>query len=134
MKENRRVARVEKELQHIVAQYLIRGIKQPLFGLVSVSRVESNPKLRTAKVYVSILGTAEDKKKSLESLKACTYEIQQQVNRGLSMKFVPRISIVLDEGLERLLIVESKLRAIAKDQEAREAALGTSDSNTTADE
>jgi ribosome-binding factor A len=121
MKESRRVQRVEKELQHIVAQYLIRGFKGQLFGLVSVSRVESNPKLRTAKVYVSVLGSEDDKHKTIESLQEWTQDIQNQVNRGLQMKFVPRISIVLDEGLERLLKVETALREIAKDQEAREA-------------
>lgn len=126
MQESRRVQRVEKELQHIVAQYLIRGFKWPLYGLVSVSRVESNPKLRTAKVYVSVLGSDEDKEKSLESLESGIRDIQDQVNRGLSMKFVPRISIVLDEGLIRLMKVETALREIAKEQAEREAALQSS--------
>lgn len=114
MSESRRVQRVEKELQHIVANYLLRGFKGGLRGLVSVSRVESNPKLRTAKVYVSVLGSNEDREVSLESLQEHIHEIQKHVNAQLRMKFVPRISIVLDEGLEKMLRVESLLREISQ--------------------
>lgn len=118
-KDNRRVQRVEKELQHIVANYLIRGFKGKLYGLVSVSRVESNPKLRTAKVFVSVMGSDDDKKKSIEALQENAYFIQKEVNHALKMKFVPRVSIVLDEGLERLMKVETALREIAREQAAK---------------
>lgn len=113
MSEGRRVLRVEKELQHIVANYLVRGFKGPLRGLVSVSRVESNPKLRTAKVFVSVFGNDEDREESLLSLQENLYAIQQHVNKQMRMKFVPRISIVLDTGIEKYLKVESLLREIS---------------------
>lgn len=113
MSQSRRVQRVEKELQHIVANYLLKGFKGRLCGLVSVSRVEANAQLRTAKVYVSVLGSDEDRRNSLESLQQGTHEIQQHVNKQLRMKFVPRISLILDEGLEKLLRVESLLRQVS---------------------
>ncbi|MCB0351188.1 MAG: 30S ribosome-binding factor RbfA [Bdellovibrionales bacterium] len=118
MTVSRRVQRVEKELQHIVAKYLVRGYKGRLRGLVSVSRVESNPKLRTAKVYVSIMGSDEDRDASLESLKDHLHDIQAHVSEQLRMKYVPRISIVLDEGLHRLLRVESLLRDISLEKKS----------------
>lgn len=118
MSESRRVQRVEKELQHIVAKYLVHGYKGRLRGLVSVSRVESNPKLRTAKVYVSVLGSDDDRDASLEDLKENVRDIQQHVSKQLRMKFVPRISIVLDTGLHRLLKVESLLREISQEKKS----------------
>jgi ribosome-binding factor A len=114
--DNRRVQRVEKELQHIIANYLVRGFKGSLRGLVSVSRVESNPKLRTAKVYISIMGSDDDKEESLLSLQENVREIQQHINRQMRMKYVPRISIVLDTGLEKYLRVEGLLRDISHSQ------------------
>ncbi len=116
MSDNRRVQRVEKELQHIIANYLVRGFKGSLRGLVSVSRVESNPKLRTAKVYISIMGSDDDKEESLLSLQENVREIQQHINRQMRMKYVPRISIVLDTGLEKYLRVEGLLRDISHSQ------------------
>ncbi|OFZ19068.1 MAG: ribosome-binding factor A, partial [Bdellovibrionales bacterium RBG_16_40_8] len=114
MVDGRRLQRVEKELQHIIANYLVRGFKGSLHGLVSVSRVESNPKLRTAKVFVSIMGSDADKERSIDALNENIYEIQKHVNKELRMKFVPRISIVHDKGLERILKVETLLRDIAQ--------------------
>jgi ribosome-binding factor A len=117
--DGRRVQRVEKELQHIVARYLVQGYKGHLRGLVSVSRVESNPKLRTAKVYVSIMGSDDDREASLESLNDHIRDIQQHVSRELRMKNIPRLSIVLDTGLERLLKVETLLREISLQERDR---------------
>ena len=114
MADNRRVQRVEKELQHIVAKYLHRGFKGSLKGLVSVSRVVSNEKLRTAKVYVSVLGSEDDTEASLESLREHTPDIQKHVNSQLRMKFVPRVSLHLDTSLEKVLKVESLLREISQ--------------------
>ncbi len=119
MGDGRRVQRVEKELQHIVARYLVQGYKGHLRGLVSVSRVESNPKLRTAKVYVSIMGSDDDREASLESLNDHIRDIQQHVSRELRMKNIPRLSIVLDTGLERLLKVETLLREISLQERDR---------------
>lgn len=123
MSESRRVQRVEKEIQHIVANYLVRGFKGRLRGLVSVSRVESNPKLRTAKVFVTVLGSDEDQESSLQTLQDYIYDIQKQVNQSLQMKFVPRLSIVQDLGMEKVLRVEALLREVAlqsRDKEQNE--------------
>ncbi len=117
MSESRRVQRVEKELQHLVANYLVRGFKGSLRGLVSVSRVESNTKLRTAKIFVSVFGSEDDREESLLSLKENIREIQRHVNSKLHMKFAPRLSIVLDTGMEKYLKVESLLREISAEGE-----------------
>lgn len=119
MEVRRRVQRLERQLQQVVAEYLMRGFKASLRGLVSVTRVESNAKLRTAKVYVSILGSAEDQEYNMGCLRDHIFEVQKHVNKELHMKFVPRINFVLDEGLDRLLTVESKLRQIALENEAK---------------
>lgn len=113
MGDGRRVQRVEKELQHIVANYLVREMRGSLRGLVSVSRVESNPKLRTAKIFVSIMGSEEDKEESLLTLQENIRDIQQHVNKQMRMKYVPRLAIVLDTGLEKYLRVEGLLREIS---------------------
>lgn len=121
MADGRRVQRVEKELQHLVANYLTKEFRGRLRGLVSVSRVESNEKLRTAKIFVSVLGSDEDRDFSLETLQENLHEIQRHVGRQLRMKFIPRISIQLDTGFEKMLKVESLLHKIALEKKAKGA-------------
>ncbi len=120
MKDGRRVRRVEKELQHIVANFLLRGFKYPLRGLVSVTRVESNEKLRTAKVFVSVMGSDADKEESIAALTEHVQDIQNEINTNLRMKNIPRVSILLDEGLEKTLRIEATLRELARAREQAE--------------
>lgn len=117
MADLRRIQRVEKELQQIIAQFLIRGLNQKLYGLVSVSRVQVSEKLSTAKVFISVMGTDEDREQSLEILQDRLHDVQKHVGRSLSMKFTPRVSFVLDRGFDHMLKVESLLHEIQKKRE-----------------
>lgn len=116
MTVERRALRVEKELQQIVAQFLIRGLKVKLPGLVTVSRVQVGEKIRTATIYVSVLGSGEDTERALELLEEFTPDVQKHVGKELRMKFIPRVKFELDRGLENYLKVESALHKIAQER------------------
>jgi ribosome-binding factor A len=120
MPVERRAQRVEKQLQQIVANFLIRGLKVKLPGLVTVSRVQVGEKIRTAKIYVSILGADGDSERALDLLEEFTPDVQRHVSKELRMKFIPRVSFVLDTGLEHYLKVESLLHKISKDNKSEE--------------
>lgn len=120
MADERRALRVEKELQQIVASFLIRGLNEKLPGLVSVSRVQAGKEIRTAKIYVSVLGSEEDARLAMEILQARTPDVQRHVNKELRMKYVPRVSFVLDKGFEHMLKVESLLHEISKQRDSAE--------------
>ncbi len=120
MPVERRAQRVEKQLQQIVANFLIRGLKVKLPGLVTVSRVQVGEKIRTAKIYVSILGSENDTERALELLEEYTPDVQKHVSKELRMKFIPRVSFTLDKGLEHYLKVESLLHKISKDSSKSE--------------
>ncbi len=114
MKDDRRIRRVEKEIQHVVANFLLKGFKHPLRGFVSITRVESNEKLRTAKILVSVMGDEAEKDESISILNENIRDIQNEINKHLRMRYVPRVSIVLDEGMEKTLRIEAALREIAQ--------------------
>jgi ribosome-binding factor A len=118
MADTRRILRVEKELQQIIASYLARGIGQKLYGLVSVSRVQVTEKLRTAKVFISVLGSDDDRDQSMEVLNERLHDIQKHVAGRLSMRFTPRLSFTIDHGFEHMLKVESLLHDIAKKRQS----------------
>lgn len=107
MTESFRVQRVEKQLQEIVSEYLMR--RACLTTMTSVSRVESNKELRTAKVYLSVFGEEDQKQEALDLLEDQIYDLQGYVNKNLHMKFVPRISLHLDRGLEHMMKIQSLL-------------------------
>lgn len=117
--EQKRSQRVERELQQLVAQYLVKGFKYPLRGLVSVSRVEVNEKMRAAKIFVTVLGTERDREISLETLQEHVHDIQKHVSSKIRMKFVPRLSVNEDLGLAKMLKLEQTFRDIAEERKKR---------------
>lgn len=107
MKDGFRVQRVERELLQLISEYIIK--KVPLPAVTTVSRVESTEKLRTAKVFISVMGDDLAKEEALEIINDQLYDMQGYLNRKMHMKFVPRVSFYLDLGLEHMLKIQNIL-------------------------
>ncbi len=112
-----RLEKVQKELQLIIGQHLIRKYQSDLHGLVSVTRVVASADLRSAKVYLSHLGTEEEAQLSMQALREARREIQQEVARKLPMKFCPKLELYWDEAFYLALDVENKLRGLKPSSE-----------------
>ena len=115
MKKNddqRRVQRVEKEVQQIIAKYLISGFRMPLKGLVTVARVMMPGDLRTAKVYISVLGADEEQEEVIETLNERAFEVQEYIGRELKMRYCPKLKFFADHTTEQVLKIEKILHEI----------------------
>lgn len=126
--ENRRIARVEREIREVIASYLLGGFRRHLPGLVSVTRVVAARDLRQAKVLISVLGTEAEEKEVLETLGQNVHDIQREVNDRLRLKFCPKLQILIDPSLANVLKVETILREIEL-QRAKENPSETSPEN-----
>ncbi len=112
-----RVQKVQRELQQIIGQYLLRGFRGELQGLVTVSRVVVSADLRNAKVFITHVGTPEELEESLDSLNEYAFDVQKQIARELPMKFVPKLSFFHDEAYYESMEIERKLNEIRKEHE-----------------
>lgn len=106
MGDGRRVARVEKEVQSVIAQYLISGFRQRLPGLVTVAAVRMPGDLRSARVYVSVLGEDKLKDQVVEILQASAAEIQRYIGDQLRMRYCPKLTFYPDHTTEQVLKIE----------------------------
>jgi ribosome-binding factor A len=96
MPESRRVQRVQKELNHLVSQYLRTDWKGPCPGLLSVVHVDVMPDLRSAMIYISVITPEKDGLALFEELVEDQRNlIQSFVARNLRMKFLPRLNFKL---------------------------------------
>ncbi|MBK9322781.1 MAG: 30S ribosome-binding factor RbfA [Bdellovibrionaceae bacterium] len=114
--DGRRVARVEREVQQTVAQFLISGFKLPLPGLVTVARVQMPADLRTAKVYISLLGNQEDLDEAIELLQARAFEVQSFIGKELKMRYCPKLTFHADSNTEQILKVERILADLEEER------------------
>ncbi len=115
---SRRVARVEKEVQMVISEYIIRYLKEELPGLVTVGRVIVPGDLRSAKVFVSLLDprmTADVAltKEMLHVLKSHAKQMQTEISRKIQMKYLPKIEFSKDDSTEKILKVENMLQSLA---------------------
>lgn len=112
MSGSRRVQRVERELREIISTYLLSGFKYPLKGIVTLTRVVSSPDLRSAKVYLSMMASEEEKQTNIENLQECAKDCQHVIHQKLPMKYCPKIFFILDKGFDNAQLVEQRLREI----------------------
>jgi ribosome-binding factor A len=112
LKENIRVRRVERELQHVVSQYILRYLTPHLPGLVSLSRVETTRELKHAKLFYTAMGSEEQKDQCAEVLKKDLPHLQRYLGRELALRNTPKVKFVVDEGFEHMMKIESLLRDI----------------------
>ncbi|MCI8434887.1 MAG: 30S ribosome-binding factor RbfA [Clostridia bacterium] len=99
---NHRIERVNAELQRVVADIIRNRVKNPnLTGMVSVVGVDTAKDLKTAKVIVSIYGSAEAVEKSFEALKNSAGFIRHELSTDLKdFRVMPQLTFVLDKSME----------------------------------
>jgi ribosome-binding factor A len=112
---SRRTERLGEEIKEEIAQMIAGELKDPRIGFVTVTRVELAADLRNARVYVGILGTPEERKKSLEGLQAASGFLRRALGQSLRLRYTPELSFKYDEGLEHTDRVARLLDEIHQD-------------------
>lgn len=121
MGDGRRIARVEKEVQIQVAQYLQSGFSDPLPGLVTVANVKMPADLRTAKVFISVLGADDSIDEIIETLQSRAFEIQDYIGRKLQMRYCPKLTFMRDHTTEQVLKIEKLLTNMSEGRSSQKS-------------
>jgi ribosome-binding factor A len=91
---------------------ILRNLKDPRIGFVSITRVEVSGDKRVAKVFFSVLGDEAAKKASLKGLESAVGHIRSEVSRRLSVRYTPEIRFALDESIERGVRIAALLNQV----------------------
>lgn len=106
----KRADRVSDQMREEIADILMRKIKDPRVGFVTVTDVELSDDLRNAKVFVSIYGG--DKEETFKGLKSASAFIRSELGRRMSMRCVPEILFRFDSTIEQGAHIMELLRTI----------------------
>jgi ribosome-binding factor A len=96
-----RMRRVNEAVREVVSARLAEGLRDPRIGFVTVTSVETSPDLRHARVYVSVLGDAEQRDATMAGLESAHGVLQLAVARELRMKHTPTLEFLFDESIGR---------------------------------
>ena len=93
-----RINRINEDIQRELAS-LIRTVKDPrVHGLISITRVETTPDLRYAKVYASFL-EADRAADALKGLKSASGYLRRELGRSLQLRYTPELQWALDDSI-----------------------------------
>jgi len=96
-----RMRRVNESIKEILGEAITTELKDPRIGFVTVTDVDTSPDLRAARVYVSVLGTEEERERSLAGLRSSHGFLQGKIASAMRMKRTPTLTFEYDESVER---------------------------------
>jgi len=92
--------RVRELLKRTVGEILRREMDSESCGLITVNDVGMANDLHSAMIFVSVLGSDEQKRTAAEQLKSERSRIQYILGREVVLKYTPRIKFELDDSIE----------------------------------
>lgn len=107
---SRRVLRVAQMVKQEVSNIILFELKDPRVHSVTVTNVEMPVDLRSAKVFVSIMGGERDIKVVLNSLNHACKHIQNVVSRNLELRYVPAIQFIEDESIKKSIRISNLIK------------------------
>ena len=107
-----RVERIQEEYKRELSS-IIRTIKDPrMSSMVSVVSANVTKDLKYAKVYISVMGTEEEKNGTMEALKSATGYIKREIGNRLNLRCVPHPTFVLDTSIDYGMHINDLLHKI----------------------
>jgi ribosome-binding factor A len=96
-----RTDRIDQILRQEIGQALERDVSDPRIGFVTVTDVETAADLSRAKVWVSIIGSAEERKATLSALRRAMPFIRHGLNSKIRLRRIPELDVRMDDSMER---------------------------------
>jgi ribosome-binding factor A len=112
-----RSLRMAEAIREVVATTILFEVADPRVRLVTVLRVEVSGDLKSATVYVSIMGTEADRQQAFRGLIHATGYLQARVAARLQTRFTPVLKFKHDDSVKKSVELTRLIEeAIASDQ------------------
>lgn len=124
---SRRTERVSRLLRDVVGEVVLSKLSDPRIdpARTSVTRVEMPEDLLSARVFVSVMGTESEQRRTLQALRHAAGHIQELAMRGIRLRHTPILQFEADvrfkRTLETLDLIEQAMAEIRGKEEAQQA-------------
>lgn len=117
----KRADRVSDQMKQEIADILMRRIKDPRIGFVTVTDVDVANDLRNATVYVSVYGSDAEKQSSLKGLRSAAAFIRTELGKRMRMRHLPELLFRFDATVERGAHIMELLREIEEKKDKKDS-------------
>jgi ribosome-binding factor A len=91
-----RMERVSELVKRAVSE-VVQELNLTNCGFVTITAAEVSPDLKDGRIFMSVIGSAEQKQHALDTLERRHGHIQHELARRIVLKYTPRLKFVLDE-------------------------------------
>ena len=116
---SRRTRQVGELIKEEVADIIRREVKDPRIGFFSLTGVQMSPDLRFARVYVSVLGTEDERVETLTALRSASGFIRHHLKPRLRMRQIPELDFRDDRSMEHAAEIARTLSEINRSDSVR---------------
>src|SRR4051795_7934448 len=96
-----RMRRIDEVMRKVIGSAIASDLEDPRIGFVTVTGVETSPDLRSARVYVSVLGNEDERERSLAGLQSSHGVLQGKIASAMRLKRTPTLTFEYDDTAER---------------------------------
>jgi ribosome-binding factor A len=101
---------INEAMRKAIGSAIAAELEDPRIGFVTVTAVDTSPDLRSARVYVSVLGDESEREATLAALRSAHGVLQAAIARETRIKYTPTLSFSYDEGPERAVRLSRLLK------------------------
>lgn len=107
-----RIPQVNELIKEELGKIILQEVEVPEGNLITVTRVETVPNLSQSYVYISDFG--KNKEEVFDLLKKDIYHLQQELNKRLNMRPIPKIIFKEEKETEKAAQIEELLEKVKK--------------------
>lgn len=111
-----RVGRVGEEIKKELSMILQTELKDPRIGFITITGVDVTNDLSQAKVYLSVLGSDEEKEETLRALDRASGFLRSELGRRIRLRHTPELLFKFDESIDYGSRIETLLRNLNKNE------------------
>jgi ribosome-binding factor A len=101
--------RVNELMREVIGAAIAGELSDPRIGFVTVTSVETAPDLRSARVYVSVLGAEEEREATLQGLRSSHGVLQSRIAAETRMRRTPTLTFHYDDTIEKAVRISRLL-------------------------
>jgi ribosome-binding factor A len=113
-----RLERVNELLRETISEILLREVKDPRIKFVTITEAKVSPDLRYCRVYYTVYGSEEDRRRAQEGLESAAKFIRQEVNKRVRLRFIPELQFEFDRRIEKGMKVIELLDEVSEGRKA----------------
>ena len=98
---SQRTDRIDELLRQEIGSIVTREVADPRVGFATITKVETTPDLRHAKVWVSVIGQPKERSQTISALSRAMPFVRRELGRTLRLKRIPDLHVELDDTAER---------------------------------